>query len=79
LASPLGSSRIPFWLKRRGKNQTDLADHLEVSNGYISRVCNNLDELSVYNLRKTAKFLHVKMDQLIEWEGELNDPVKDHE
>jgi transcriptional regulator with XRE-family HTH domain len=71
LASPLGSSRIPLWLKRRRKTQVELAAHLDVSEAYISRVINNFDNLSVYNMRKTAKFLGVTMDQLIYWDGEL--------
>lgn len=72
MASPwLGRSRLPEHLARVGKLQVDLALHLNVSEPYMSRVCNSEANLSVYNMRKTAKFLKCKMDDLVDWDGVL--------
>lgn len=71
LTPPLGRSRLREWIKKQKKSQTDLADHLTVSRSYITQVCNNEVQLSVYNMRKTAKYLNCNMDDLIFWEGEL--------
>jgi transcriptional regulator with XRE-family HTH domain len=71
LVSPLGRSRLLEHLKRKGKSQIDLALFLDVSEPYISRVIKGEVHLSVLNMRKTAKYLKCKMDDLIDWDGEL--------
>jgi transcriptional regulator with XRE-family HTH domain len=58
-------------LNKRGKSQVDLAIHLDVSRSYINQVIKGDAHLSVYNMRKVAKFLHCKMDDLIEWDVDL--------
>ena len=73
MALRLGRSRIPEHLSRLKKSQIDLALHLYVSEPYISRVIKGEVNLSVLNMRKTAKFFKCKMDDLIHWEGELSD------
>lgn len=73
MTPPLGRSRLREWLKKRKKSQKDLADHLDVSKPYITQVCDNIAQLSVYNMRKTAKYLRISMDDLVHWEGELVD------
>lgn len=72
---PLGRSRVNEFLKIRGKSQIDLALHLEVSAGYISKVCNNKEFLSVLNMKRTARFLGCNMDDLIKWDTSLFKPL----
>lgn len=77
MADPLGRSRIPEILLRRGKSRTDLADHLEVTIGYISNVCTNKETLSVLNTKRTSEFLDCYMDDLTDWDQKLfKDPLK---
>ncbi len=71
MTPPLGRSRLLEHLSKRGKSQVDLALHLNVSESYISRVINGKVNLSVLNMRKTAKYLHCPMDDLIDWEAAL--------
>jgi transcriptional regulator with XRE-family HTH domain len=73
MAPNIGRSRVPEWLKKTSKKQIDLANHLKVDKSYISRVCRNLEILSVVNMRKTALFLGCSMDDLVDWLGELSD------
>jgi transcriptional regulator with XRE-family HTH domain len=69
MADPrMGKSRIPELLHKIGKSQVDLADHLDVTEGYISQVISGKSKLSVINMKKTALFLKCKMDDLNEWE-----------
>lgn len=58
-------------LQRKKKSQIDLAIHLDVSESYISQVIKGKEHLSVYNMRKTAKFLRCKMDDLVDWIDDL--------
>ncbi len=71
LALRLGRSRVNEFLKKRGYSQLDLALHLNVTEGYISQVCNSTANLSVFKMKKTARFLGCKMDDLIDWDEEI--------
>ena len=53
----------------------DLALHLDVSTGYMSKVCNNKEFLSVINMKRAARFLGVTMDDLIKWDQTLFKPL----
>ncbi len=68
MAPPLGRSRVDEFLKLRGKSQLDLALHLDVTDGYISNVANDRENLSVINMKRTARFLGITMDELIYWD-----------
>lgn len=72
MTPPIGRSRLPEWFYLTGKKQVDLALYLKVSETFISLVCSNKKELSVYNLRKTALFFGCSMDELVDWVDELN-------
>jgi transcriptional regulator with XRE-family HTH domain len=71
LVSPIGRSRLLEHLKRNGKSQIDLAIHLNVTKSYISQVVAGKVDLSVLNMKKAAKFLNCKMDDLIDWDEDL--------
>ena len=77
MAPPLGRSRVNEFLKIRGRSQADLALHLEVTEGYVSRVCNDKENLSVLNWKRTAEFLDCWMDDLVDWDQKLfKNPLK---
>jgi transcriptional regulator with XRE-family HTH domain len=63
-------SRLPEWFKKTGKKQVDLARYLKVSPAFISRVCKNLDELSVDKLKMAAIFFGCNMDDLVIYTNE---------
>lgn len=63
-------SRLPEWFKKTGKKQADLARYLKVSPAFVSRVCNNKDELPVDKLKMTAIFFGCSMDDLVIYDNE---------
>ncbi|PYI57000.1 helix-turn-helix transcriptional regulator [Paenibacillus flagellatus] len=63
----MGKSRVPELLAKKGKTQVDLAEFLEVTEGFVSQVCSGKSKLSPLNMKKTAYFLGVRMDDLNEW------------
>lgn len=68
MADPIiGRSRLPELLAKSGKTQADLADHLEVTEAFISMVIRGKSKLSVTKMKKTANFLNCTMDDLYEW------------
>ncbi len=73
---PIGRSRLPEWFKRSRKKRVDLAKYLNVSRAYITKVCKNEKELSVYNMRKTAIFFGCHMEELVDWVKELQGAAK---
>jgi transcriptional regulator with XRE-family HTH domain len=75
MAAPLGRSRVTEFLELRGKSQVDLAIHLDVTEGYISQVCNDLANLSVINMKRTARFLFCPMDDLLYWDESQFKPI----
>jgi transcriptional regulator with XRE-family HTH domain len=69
LADPrIGRSRLPELLAKTGKTQVDLADHLDVSESFISQVVKGKTKLSVAKMKKTADYLNCNMDDLYEWD-----------
>ncbi|MDB5053261.1 MAG: hypothetical protein JWM44_1311 [Bacilli bacterium] len=76
MSPPIGRSRLPEWFKKTRKKRVDLARYLDVSKAYITLVCSNERELSVYNLRKTAIFFGCSMDDLVDWVDELQGPAE---
>jgi transcriptional regulator with XRE-family HTH domain len=67
VALHVGRSRLPELLKKVGKTQAGLADHLDVSESYISQVIKGTSKLSVIKMKMTADFLGCHMDDLNEW------------
>lgn len=70
LQLPVRRSCIPELLERKGKLQVDLAVHLEVSEAFVSQVISLKANFSVLLMRKAARFLNCKMDDLYEWTDE---------
>jgi transcriptional regulator with XRE-family HTH domain len=71
MTPPIGRSRLPELFKKTRNKRVDLARYLDVSKSYITLVCSNKRELSVYNMRKTAIFFGCSMDDLVDWVDEL--------
>jgi transcriptional regulator with XRE-family HTH domain len=68
MADPqIGRSRIPELLKKKGKEQKDLAIYLDVSEPYLSEVINGRKKFSVFKMKKCADYFGVHMDELNEW------------
>jgi len=63
----IGRSRIPELLVQSGKTQAALADHLKVSESFISHVIKGKRQLSVTKLKSTAIFFGCTMDDVYEW------------
>ena len=60
--------------KQQGMTQEFLAERLEVSVGYISRLENeNISKPSVYTINKIAKLLGVKVDTLVNDDSDANE------
>lgn len=68
MAEPkIGKSHLPELLAKAGKTQAQLADYLNVTEGYISQVISNKSKLSVIKRKMTAEFLGCSSDDLNEW------------
>lgn len=68
MAEPrIGTSHLPKLLAKAGKTQAQLADHLGVTEGFISQVISNKSKLSVIKRKMTADFLGCTSDDLNEW------------
>jgi transcriptional regulator with XRE-family HTH domain len=63
-----GKSRLLEHLARKGKKQSQLAEHLKVTDGFISQVIAGSSRLSVIHMRITAQYLDCFMDDLYTWE-----------
>jgi transcriptional regulator with XRE-family HTH domain len=62
-----GKSRLLEHLVRNGKSQSQLAEHLKVTDGFISQVIKGTSHLSVINMRLAAQYLDCYMDDLYTW------------
>lgn len=67
MAPRIGRSRLPELLENSGKTQYNLAEHLDVSESYISQVINGKKKLSVIKMKLAADFFGCHMDDLAEW------------
>lgn len=67
MALRYGRSCLPELLVRAGKTQAQLADHLKVTEGYISQVISGKSKLSVIKRKMTADFCGCTSDDLNEW------------
>ncbi len=68
MADPkIGRSRIPELLHAIGKEQVDLAIHLNISEPYLSQVIHGKRRFSVVKMKKASDFFGVHMDELNEW------------
>lgn len=67
MALRYGRSHLPELLAKAGKTQAQLADHLRVTEGYISQVISGKSRLSVIKRKITADFFGVTSDDLDEW------------
>jgi transcriptional regulator with XRE-family HTH domain len=67
MALQYGRSHLPELLAKAGKTQVQLADHLEVTEGFISQVISGKSRLSVIKRKMTADFLGCTSDDLNEW------------
>lgn len=68
MADPrIGRSRLPELLAQTGKTQAALADHLKVTESFISQVIAGKSKFSVVKMKMAANFLGTTMDELNEW------------
>jgi transcriptional regulator with XRE-family HTH domain len=67
MALQVGRSHLPELLSKAGKTQAQLADRLDVTEGFISQVISNKSKLSVIKRKMTADFLGCTSDDLNEW------------
>jgi transcriptional regulator with XRE-family HTH domain len=63
-----GRSRLLEHLVRKGKKQSQLAEHIKVTDGFISQVIKGTSYMSVIHMRMTAQYLDCSMDDLYTWE-----------
>lgn len=56
---------MPYWRKRKGWSQTDLADALEVSRGTIGRYESGSRHVKVPMLRRAAQVLDCTVTDLV--------------
>lgn len=63
----VGRSRLPEWFRKSKKKQVDLARHLKVSRAYVSMVCHDKEQLTIVNMKMTADFFGICMDDTVEW------------
>lgn len=66
MSNQLKYNRIKAVLALKGKTQNDLANHLEMSIYSISKWCTNKGQPSIPDLYAVAKFLDVKVYELLE-------------
>ncbi len=69
--------RIREIRKRKGMRQDDLADKLEVSNTYISKLENGKKQITIKQLEKVAEALGVELTELLKEEERIQ--IKDDE
>ncbi|NQX67945.1 helix-turn-helix transcriptional regulator [Paenibacillus alba] len=68
MAEPrIGKSHLPELLAKASMTQAQLADHLNVTEGYISQVISGKSRLSVIKRKMAADFLGCTSDDLNEW------------
>lgn len=68
MAIRIKRSRLPELLRKVGKTQVDLANHLGVTESHISRVISLKSNLTFVKLKMTADYLNCIIDDLVEWE-----------
>lgn len=68
MALHLGRSRLSYLFKSTKKTQTQLADHLGVSQGFISQVANGKAQFSIEMAGRAAEFFKCRIEELYEWE-----------
>ncbi|WP_369993878.1 helix-turn-helix domain-containing protein [Paenibacillus sp. RC84] len=67
MALRIGRSRLPELLDSKGMTQAQLAQRLNLSDSFISKVVHGEKRLSLVKTREAAMFLNCYMDDLYEW------------
>ena len=63
-----GENPVKVWREYRGLKQTELAEKLEVSKGYLSQIENGGKTGTVKLYVKMAKVLNLEIDDLVGWQ-----------
>ncbi|MEY9096928.1 helix-turn-helix domain-containing protein [Paenibacillus sp. RC84] len=67
MALRIGRSRLPELLNSKGMTQAQLAQRLNLSDSFISKVVRGEKRLSLVKTREAAIILNCYMDDLYEW------------
>ncbi|WP_413006760.1 helix-turn-helix domain-containing protein [Paenibacillus sp. 1P03SA] len=67
LALRIGRSRLPELLGSKGMTQAQLAQRLNLSDSFVSKVVHGERRLSLVKTREAAIILNCYMDDLYEW------------
>lgn len=61
-------SRLPYLLRKAKKTQSQLAEYLGVTQGFVSQVANNQAQLTYEMAANAAEFLKCGVLELVEWD-----------
>ncbi|GKS15078.1 hypothetical protein YDYSY3_60780 [Paenibacillus chitinolyticus] len=67
MALRIGRSRLPILLDSKGMTQAQLAQRLNLSDSFVSKVVRGEKRLSLIKSREAAIILNCYMDDLYEW------------
>lgn len=67
MALQMGESRLPYWRKVRNKTQSEVAEHVGVTQPFISKVERGVDILSYELAAQIADYLGIRMEELYHW------------
>ncbi len=62
-----GENPVKVWREHRGLKQSELAERLDVSKGYLSQIESGKKDGAVNLYRKISRALEVSLDELIGW------------
>lgn len=67
MALQIGRSRVPYLLKANKKTQLQLAEYLDVTQSFISKVCRGEKQFNLEMAGNAARFLNCQIEDLVEW------------